>query len=694
MDYINLNENQLKAVKQIEGPLRIVAGPGSGKTRTIVSKINYILENNLAYPNEILAITFTNKAANEIKERVNVESNQSVRNIYTYHGWCHMFLRIEAEDIGIKNDFTIMDSTDSSQLVNNLIKENDYVVEKANVLNAFDKISREELNLSELEGTNDYNKTQIFNLWNKYNNSKRINGQFDFNDLITEVKKVLTTNSEIANKWKNKYKYIFIDEFQDTNNVQFEIIQSITDKDSNLTVVGDPDQNIYSWRGANIDLINKFNTWYPKAETIFLDTNYRSTPEIIEASNSLIKNNKNRVDSFKAVPFKKHDKPVKIISKENDNDEAWEITREIERIAEEGYNYQDIAIIVRSSYKTRPLESALNYYNIPYKVIGAMKFFERKEVRQTLKFLLFMVKQDDNTLLSVINEPPKKFGPQRINKTRILASEYGMTMWEYLKEFENNNGTLIGEWVSHTAKAIEDIKNNKEPSYVLNKYLNDIGYINRLFDEPSRVENINETLKIIKSNLSKSAEQEKTFSEKIIEFINNSTLSSSSDKSSGDGEVNIITSHASKGTEFPVVILYSMVEGHWPSTRAIDNNEFEEERRVVYVAMTRAMNKLIITTSNGYTTYNKPIKESRFINEIFTTKTYNYIDAGSNILPTPDVKFNENNVDSAQTNKNIFHKNFGTGVILNNDGSFIKVKFEDGREQEIMIGHKSYKVIN
>ncbi len=677
---INLNDNQLKAVQKTEGPLRIIAGPGSGKTRTIVSKIVHILNEGLAKPEEILAITFTNKATNEIKERVSKDAGSSIRNIFTYHGWCNYFLRMEYEALGMGRDFTIIDSSDSKTRISNLIKENDYQVDKNDAIEAFEKIAREEIELKSFEQSEHSFHVQISELWKKYSNLKRTNGQLDFNDLIIEVKKILSSNESIAEKWRNKYKYIFIDEFQDTNNVQFEIIRHITSSDSNITVVGDPDQNIYSWRGANIDLINNFNQWYPTAETIMLDTNYRSTPQIITASNNLISNNVNRVQEFSSAPSKNFGSNIQFIEEQSEINEAFAVGRRIESLWKVGNKLQDIAIIVRMSYKTRSIEAALNNLNIPYRVIGAMKFFDRAEVKQTLKFLLFAAKQTDMALLDIINEPPKKFGPKKIAMTKAAADEMKLSMWEYLKHTKDSQNDTIKIWIDDTERMINRIQGGEDADFVIKQYLEDIGYMNRLFDEPNRVENIKETLNIIRSSLNR-RNSDKTINEMIIDFYNNSMLSSSSDKSIEDGEVNIITSHASKGTEFPFVFLYSFNEGHWPSKRAIENGEIEEERRVAYVAATRAMEQLIISTNEGIGGWDVSTP-SRFIDEMI-----------SKTKPVKHSTGNKLRNDTHELDDEIIHNSFGRGTIIEIDGDFIKVKFEDGRVQELLIGHKSYSKI-
>ncbi len=684
---MNLNDNQLKAVNKVEGPLRIVAGPGSGKTRTIVSKIVHILNEGLAKPEEILAISFTNKAANEIKQRVQQDGGGDVRNIYTYHGWCNFFLRIEASALGLDSNFTIIDASDSKNRISNLIKEEDFDVDKNDAVNFFERISREEIKLKQLKESEHSAHIQIATLWERYTNEKRVNGQLDFNDLITEVKKLLTTNEYIREKWSARYKYIFIDEFQDTNNVQFEIIRALTKSDSNLTVVGDPDQNIYSWRGANIDLINNFNEWYPEAETIFLDINYRSTPDIVYASNALIKNNENRVTEFYSKPEKEYGTNIQFIDEVSEMDEAFAVARRIESLRVNGNDLSDIAIIVRMSYKTKSIETALNHMRIPYKVIGAMKFFDRVEVKQTLKFLLFSVKQDNLTLLDVINEPPKKFGPKKVTTTKAAADETGLSMWDYLKQEREKQPSNIKEWIDLTETMINNINMGSEPSMIIEDYLNDIGYINKLFDEPNRVENIKETLRLIRTGLTKN--NSGNVKETIVDFFNTTMLSSSSDSEVQDGEVNIITSHASKGTEFPFVFLYAFVEGHWPSRIAIENGEIEEERRVAYVAATRAMDQLIISTNEGQNNWSsQSVDKSRFIDELLNTY------GGSKEVKMSFAQDNTLRVEGHEIGDKIFHNTFGQGVVVAMDEDFINIEFEDGSSQEILIGHKSYRKID
>ncbi len=685
---MNLNDNQLKAVNKTEGPLRIVAGPGSGKTRTIVSKIVHILNNNLAKPEEILAISFTNKAANEIKTRVQQDGGSNVRNIYTYHGWCNYFLRVEAEAIGLSRDFTILDANDTKNRINNLIKEYDFDVEKNDVVDAFEKISREELKIKNLKESEYSAHVQIAELWERYSNEKKVNGQLDFNDLITEVKKLLVTNDYIKEKWSNKYKYIFIDEFQDTNNVQFEIIRAITNPESNLTVVGDPDQNIYSWRGANIDLINNFNEWYPNAETIYLDINYRSTPDIVYAANALIKNNKNRVNDFFSKPEKEYGTPIQFIDEETEMDEAFAVARKIESLRVNGNDLSDIAVIVRFSYKTRSLETAFNHMNVPYKVIGAMKFFDRAEVKQTLKFLLFSIKQDNMTLLDVINNPPKKFGPKKVVSIKASADEVNQTMWDYLRENREKQPSNMFDWINTTEKMIDDIARGDEPSNVLEDYMNEIGYINKLYDEPNRVENISETIRLIRSGLSKVVSKDE-IKGKILDFYNSSVLSSAADKELDQGHVNIITAHSSKGTEFPFVFLYSFNEGHWPSSRAEENGELEEERRVAYVAATRAMEHLIISSNDGQQRAWGSVSsdKSRFLDELL-----NKYQGNQNV----QMSFAQDNTlrnDQHKIGDRVFHNTFGYGNVIGLDEDFINIEFDDGSAQEILIGHKSYRKV-
>ncbi len=693
---MNLNDNQLKAVNKVQGPLRIVAGPGSGKTRTIVSKIVHILREGLARPEEILAISFTNKASNEIKERVIADGGYGMRNIYTYHGWCNYFLRVEADALGLNKDFTIIDASDSKSRVKRLIDEFGFDIETKHALEKFEELSREDTSIEKLKASKVQAYIEIAQLYERYSFDKKENGQLDFNDLILQVKNLLTTNEYIRNKWKDKYKYVFIDEFQDTNNIQFEIIRAITNPDSNLTVVGDPDQNIYSWRGANIDIINNFENWYPTAETIFLDTNYRSTPEIIKGANSLIINNKDRVEGFESKPNKSYGANIKFIEGDSEGDEAWTLARTIDKQRREGVNLKDIAIIIRLTYKTRLLESALNNINIPYRVIGAMKFYDRAEVKQTLKFLLFSVKQGDMELLDVINNPPKKFGPKASQKVKAAADEAGQTMWEYLRENKDSQNSSIKDWILDTEKFINSVNNGEDVATSLEEYINNVGYINKLFDEENRVQNIRETIRLVRGSLNKN-NSDRTIQGKIIDFYNSALLSSASDKTVEEGEVNIITAHASKGTEFPFVYLYNFVEGHWPSSRAEANNEMEEERRVAYVAATRAMDALTITYSSGYNNFSSSATvQSRFIDEITGFANVPERKTKETTLSTSLSFDGDNKVlneDPHEIGDRILHKAFGEGTIEYIDGDFIGVHFVDGRKEEILKGHKSYKLI-
>lgn len=683
----NLNENQQKAVYKVKGPLRIIAGPGSGKTKTIISKISYLLENGLAKPNEILTITFTNKAANEIKKRVLEECKIQPINIFTYHGWCHYFLRKEAKEIELNENFIILDSTDSRNMITKILKNgaDEFTIEKKEALNYIEKIAREEiLDVSDKNFKIEWEQ-DIKKIWNKYCDEKKINGQFDFNDLLTEVRNVLKSNEKLCTKWKNKYKYLFVDEFQDTNNIQFEIIRLITNNDSNITIVGDPDQNIYSWRGANINLINNFSKWYPSTETIMLNLNYRSTPEIVKVSNSLISHNRNRYHEFNGKAVKENNFEIETLELQKEDDEGWETTKRILLLFKEGYSYKDIAIIVRSSYKTRGLEVAMNHNKIPYKIIGAKKFFERSEIKQVLKFMFFISQQNDQLLLEIINDPPKKFGPKKIQKTQLESEKLNISIWEYLKKNIDEQPVKIAKWIDYTKKIIEKVSKIKgnDFSFIFDEYLEEIDYKNSSNLEDNKIKNVNEFIKIINDRFTNVPNKNLLTEIKI--FYNDAILSSSSDEEENEN-VTILTAHAAKGTEFPIVFIYSFNEGHLPSRKVIEENkELEEERRVAYVAITRAMERLILIFSNGINYYGKLVEESRFLKELFDEKTYNKVDIN-------EIKANNLNTNSKIGSK-ILHKTFGIGEIIGQEDDVINVKFENGMKQEILLGHKSYKII-
>lgn len=678
----NLNENQKDAVKSVDGPVRIIAGPGSGKTKTIVSKITYILDNELAKPEEIVVFTFTNKAANEIKERIHSFTEKEIKNVYTYHGWAARFLRVEATKLGIDKNYIILDTYDRSKLIKNILKENaDESIDLKETLSRFSVYSMDE-KTKEIEKTKPY-YSKISNLYDKYVEKKKEMNSFDFDDLLTEVAKSLNENSELRSYYQNKYKYIFVDEFQDTNPIQYGILKNITTNSSNITVVGDPDQNIYSWRGADIKIILDFKNDFKSTKTFVLNENYRSTKNIINVSNKLINSNENRFN-FDVKPIHSEGEPVKVIVGRNKFDEAYQVVREIISLnREHGIKFHDIAIIYRANFISRTFEAELIKHNINYQLIGGFKFFERKEVKETLQFFFFLYKKDDFTLRDIINIPARGIGEMTLNNLLTNAFAETKTLWEYLKENTNDLPKKLKDFVETTNKYINKIE-NEDPILTLKDYLKDIGFIDYYFPNEDKYENIMGLFDQLKIMIEKS--------ESINELFNWMTLQSSGDLSSKQNNVTLITAHASKGLEFNSVFLVAFNEGTLPSRRSTTKIEIEEEKRIAYVAMTRAEQRLYLTYSTDYDYATQDeMKPSNFFKYIQNDlNNYNYNTGELKDIPGGFVS--SKNVKLILGDE-IMHKTYGLGKVINVEDSFFTANFEKGiGDKELMVGHPSYSI--
>ncbi len=695
---MKLNEQQLEAVNAIKGPIRIIAGPGSGKTRTLISKTQHLIENYNINPNRILIITFTNKAANEIKNRINDSIGINVRNVFTFHGLGAFFLRTEAERIGLDSDYTIIDQADQERLIKEQIA--DYSVENPKsssltpkeVIGAFDDFKN---NVDIFDENNPHFEEMIKDLYSKYSKSKQNQNLFDFNDLLINFANGLKEYSNVRENWKNKFDYIFVDEFQDTNDIQYEIIKNLTDKDSNITVVGDPDQNIYSWRGAKIKIILDFDKDYENVKTIILNNNYRSTDEILKLANRLIVNNKDRIN-FKNVTNKKAKIVPKVFIGQNRFDEAEKVTNEIVRLKrDENVDFDQIAIIYRNNFISREFESSLMKRGINYILIGGFKFFDRKEVKETINYLRFMMKGDNFSFKQIINVPTRGIGIKTLEKFERDAIENNKTIWQHLSinKEDIKLQPKVKNFIETTQKYVELLSKTELSDQFVEifwSYLEEIGFI-ELYRKEEKVENVIGFLEQVKFRIN--GEEEITKRE-LLDYFNYLVLLSSGDKEGINHHITLITAHASKGTEFPYVFFVGFNEGTIPSNRSIEDGGIEEERRVAYVGVTRAMENLYISFSEDYDYSGKLRIPSRFLNEMGLNSIQESIGNSDTFdieveLPIPK-GFSEEN-DYVEVGDKIFHKKFGEGVVISSSDEFANVAFSKKIGlKEIMLGHNSW----
>ncbi len=625
-----LNDKQHEAVVTTKGPCLVIAGAGSGKTKVLTHKIAYLMENEGAKPWNILAITFTNKAANEMKERITGIVGDVAKEIWmgTFHSICVKMLRRFIDRIGFDSSFIIFDSSDQKTLVKNCIKElsiDDKLFTDRSVLSEISNAKNDMLEPQdyELRAKGDYRKEKIATIYNLYQKKLRENNAIDFDDIINYSIKILMENPDILEYYTDKFQYVLVDEYQDTNKSQFTLVVMLASKHGNITVVGDNDQGIYSFRGADISNILNFEKDFPGTKIIKLEQNYRCSGNILKAANAVIKNNEVK---YKKELWTQNDEGnlPNIYKADNEYDEGQYIVSQIERLKrEEYYKYSDFTILYRMNTQSRAIEDIFRRENIPYKIIGGLKFYERKEIKDTVAYLRLIQNTSDNlSLRRIINEPKRGIGKTSLDKIEELSVVNGVSMYEIIKRADEYGLNRVFLASRDFVNVIEELKSKKEEmkiSEIVKTVLNKSGYTKALKDEntieaENRIANLDEFLTVV-------IEFEEEFVENTIsEFLEGITLSSDLDNLEEEQEmVTLMTLHTAKGLEFPVVFLVGMEEGIFPGHQSMmDPQELEEERRLCYVGITRAKENIFLTHSKqrtvfGSTSYNPP---SRFIEEI------------------------------------------------------------------------------
>lgn len=625
----NLNDKQLQAVNTIDGPVLILAGAGSGKTTVLIERIANMISKGIN-PWNILTITFTNKAANEIKNRINNKIGQGGEEIWagTFHSTCVRILRRDAERIGYKSGFAIYDTADQTTLIKDCIKElgiNDKDFPPKSIINAIsdakDKLITPKQFKDEYAG--DFRMSKIASVYELYQNKLKKFNAFDFDDLIFKTVELFEENTDVLEYYQNRFKYIMVDEYQDTSHSQFRLIHNLAKKYCNICVVGDDDQSIYRFRGADISNILDFEKQFKNTAIIKLEQNYRSTQQILDAANTVIKNNKGRKSKALWTDIKDGDKIVSY-SAMSERDEAYFVANKIKALASQGYSYKDFAILFRMNAQSRVLEEVFMNNAIPYRLLSGIKFYERKEIKDVIAYLrLVLNTADDVSLVRIINEPKRSIGKTTIDKVNALAQANSMTMFEVLSsviEFEElrRSAEKIIEFTGLINKIRNDI-DNLSVTEIISRVITDSGYLKALelentVESKTRIENIQELLSV-------AIEFEKEIENgSLAEFLEGVALVSDIDSYDEEQDaVVMMTLHGAKGLEFPVVFLTGMEESVFPSQRAMfDYEEIEEERRLCYVGITRAKRKLYMTNAMSRTIFGQTMHNntSRFLSEI------------------------------------------------------------------------------
>lgn len=648
MDLKNLlNKEQYEAATTIQGQLLILAGAGSGKTRVLTHRIAHMVKDLAIFPSQILAITFTNKAAGEMRERVRVLVGDEVDRMWisTFHSSCVRILRREIDKLGYKKDFTIYDSYDQKTLMKQCMKElniNDKEITENEVLNKIGKQKDNLISPEQFKRENEHNfkENKIADLYLLYQKKLRSNNALDFDDLIYKTVELFKKNPEVLEFYQRKFKYIMIDEYQDTNKSQYEFVRLLASLYKNICVVGDDDQCIYAWRGADIRNILDFEKDYPSTKVIKLEQNYRSKSNILDAANSVIKNNTERKSKVLRTDSEPGDK-IKLYRASSDMEEGDFVAAQIKRlINEEGRNYKDFAILYRTNNQSRVFEEMFIRRNIPYRIVGGLKFYDRKEIKDILAYLkLINNPSDDVSLQRIINVPKRNIGDTTVDKMISFASSVDDSLYNVLLDIDNVPGLAtrtVGS-INKFTLLIEKFIVNKDAmrvSDIIKTVLEDTGYMEELkkstlIEDESRIENLKELV-------SDAVEFENTAEDKSLSaFLEKVTLVADIDNYDNDADsVVLMTVHSAKGLEFPIVFMVGMENGIFPGNASFnDPKEMEESRRLCYVGITRARERLFMTSAEVRRVFGKTMAfaQSDFITEIaislldnLSTRTQSY----------------------------------------------------------------------
>ena len=698
-----LNNKQLEAATQVNGPLLVIAGAGSGKTKALTNRIAYMIRECHISPWNILAVTFTNKAAKEMKDRVikilgPEEKESSLPTVGTFHAICVRILRKHIHNLNYDSTFVIYDTADQQLLVKHILDEldiDDKQIKPRAILNNISNAKNELIGPEKYRrlATNHYTE-KVAQIYTIYQKRLHQNNALDFDDIIFKTVDLFQKFPEILDQYQEKYKYISVDEYQDTNHAQYTLTNLLAQKYRNLCVIGDSDQSIYSFRGANIQNILNFERDYPEAKVVLLEQNYRSTQTILDAAHAVIVKNSKRKDKRLWTEREGGDK-LKLKQLDNERSEADFVAKEIQKQIEkhETPDYKEFVVLYRTNAQSRVFEEAFLRFGIPYKLIGGIKFYERKEIKDVVAYLRVIQNPADSvSLLRIVNNPPRKIGPKTIEQLQSYATEQGTTLYQAMQQVEQIEG--MGSKAEPIKKFVELIKELQQINHefsvsgLIKHVIDYSGYKTFINDGTlegeSRLENIYELVSVA----SKYDNLESGLSLNI--FLEEIALISDLDNmEQSDNSVTLMTIHSAKGLEFPVVFLAGLEEGILPHSQSmLDREELEEERRLMYVAITRAKNKLYLLHAKTRLVYgsSQTNTRSQFLDDIpeelleTTEKKAKPINTSElSYTPIPVEEYPETEVEELHDGDRVMHSTFGEGVVVSIRGGVITVSFKNIR---------------
>lgn len=719
-----LNDKQLEAVTHFTGPLLVIAGAGSGKTRALTNRIAYLIEEKGVNPWNILAVTFTNKAANEMKDRIvkllshqdeinlmegfgdlisaadlNPIREHEIPTVGTFHSICVRILRKHLHLMDFENSFAIYDTADQKILMKMLMQERAVDPKKINPMAVLSHISNAKNQLvgpdDYRQFANDYFTEKVAELYPAYQSALTRNNALDFDDIIMKTVQVFQNFPKVLDQYQEKFKFISVDEYQDTNHAQYVLIKLLAEKYRNLCVIGDADQSIYSWRGATIKNIMDFEQDYPEAKVILLEQNYRSTQTILDAAHCVISKNQNRKDK-KLWTDREDGAVIKHFLADNERHEGHFVAENIKGISRE-YEvppYKDFVVLYRTNAQSRVMEEVFLRHGIPYKIVGGIRFYERKEIKDIIAYLRVIQNPNDSvSLLRIINTPTRKIGAKTIEALQSFSSRHGISIWSAILLAKENDElsdakiAALDDFVK-LIKDLQDLNQNSTAADMIKHVVSQSGY-KKMIDDGSvegeaRLENINELVSVAyKYDKLEGGVSLNIFLEEVSLIAD---IDSVDDK---DNSVTLMTVHSAKGLEFPHVFVIGLEEGVFPHSRSLlDPRELEEERRLLYVAMTRAMDQLYLLHARNRMLYgeSKTNAPSQFLTDInqeliesnigggINPRRISLNDISRNPVPVEIERGTEVELDSGDR---VEHSTFGQGIVVNVQGGIATIAFED-----------------
>ena len=680
-----VNEEQKKAIEHIDGPLLIIAGAGSGKTRVLTYRYAHLVMNYSISFENILAITFTNKAADEMKDRISNLLNLEVspKWISTFHSSCVKILRIHGHLIGFKNNFTIYDQSDSLKLIRNCMRENDVDLKQYSPKRFQAHISSlKNMRVSpgeSLETAESFFEVKVAEIYTSYQKKLILSNSMDFDDLLNRTVELLETSDQALEYWSKKFQYIMVDEYQDTNLVQYKLIELLSSKHKNLCVVGDSDQSIYAFRGADIRNIEEFEKDFTNSTIITLEKNYRSSQKILDIANAVISNNPRKKDK-KLWTDNEDGLDVNVLNFNSEREEARWIVQEISNTLNKD-EFDEVAIFYRTNNQSRIFEEELRKQSLNYRVIGNVRFYDRKEIKDVLSYLNYLVNQDDSVSFErILNVPRRGIGDSTLQKLRDYANSKNISVSnviEHVDDIDSLSERVINQ-INNFKELVTELKTYaiEGPSKSIIKILELTGYKDELIKEGTlesqmRIENLDELLTAAFEFENLYDEEVEDPYSKVRDYLESLALFTDSDDITDEDKVLLMTFHNAKGLEFPLVFMTGMEENIFPNQKSENEFDIQEERRLCYVGMTRAEKKLYLTYSStrtlwGGTNYNLP---SRFLDEakpFFNEIAVSHSDEINSLDPKEDT-----------AGKKVTHEKYGKGVVIETSGNEITIDFGD-----------------